>query len=486
MSRATSQRRGRTISLGTLLEGWCAFESNAGKDRIAVNGLGLDAAAIRPGEAYVAVGHGLKRAAEATARGAAVVLHDDEAAAPQLDIPALAVPGLEARLGELGARFYRHPAEQMTLAGVTGGRGKTSTAHYIAQAWQRAAGGAGCVSDLGHGPLGRPGRMADTTLDGIALQGVLSDCLQQGVERMVLEYSPRLFDAEAGAGLGLDALVFTASGPDEKTDPLRVFADEHPRFAVVNHDDPAGKDLSRRIANGTQVLTFGTNGATELRGSVLGMDASGMTIRLAGPWGGGEVRTGLLGAHSLSNLLGAAGALALLGMPWNRIMHQVEIMQAAPGRLHALGGEPGQPVVVLDEASSPATLEETLTALRSHLHGRLVCVFGCDAAHGLAERRAMAAAAESLSDRVVMTLGDAADENPWAIFEDMARGLRRLHDARVIEDRAEAIRSAIEESRAGDIVLVAGRGVERWRDAAGRAVRCDDAATVRGLLEEAA
>ncbi|MEJ2384805.1 MAG: Mur ligase family protein [Xanthomonadales bacterium] len=478
------------ISIRTLLEGWCDFETRADDGRLAVSGLRLDAAAIEPGDAYLALsqpgGHGLERAAEAAARGAAIVLHDGAVAAPKLAIPVLEMPGLETRLGELGARFHRHPAEQLTLAGVSGGRGKTSTAHFIAQAWQRADGDAGAISDLGRGPLGRPGAGRREALDGLALHGVLSDCLQHGVERVVLEFSPRVLAASATAELGLDALVFTASGPGGAADPQRLFAAEHPRFAVVNHDDPAGKALARHIGNGTQVLTFGTNGATELRGSVLGMDASGMTIRIAGPWGGSEVRTGLLGAFNLSNLLGAVGVLALLGMPWNRVMHQVEIMQAAPGRLHPLGGDAGQPVVVLDEASSAARLEETLTALRSHLHGRLVCVFGCDAAHERAERQAMASVAEALSDRVVMTLGDAADENPWAIFEDMAQGLRRFREARVIEDRAEAIRSAIEESRTGDIVLVAGRGAERWSEAVGRAVRCDDAATVRGLLEEAA
>ena len=476
----------RTISMRTLLEGWSALETLPGDTHRLLSGLGRDAAAIRPGDAFVAIGRAIEGANEAAARGAVAVLHDGAVAAPRLDIPVVDLPGLESRLGELAARFHRHPAEQLTLAGVTGGRGKTSTAHFIAQAWQRAAGGAGAVSDLGHGPLARPAPVPASGLDGLALHAALAESLQHGVERMVLEFSPRLFEPAAGAELGLDALVYTASGPAGGIDPLRLFADSHPRFAVVNHDHAAGKELSRRIANGTQVLTFGTNGATELRGSVLGMDASGMTIRIAGPWGGGELRTGLLGAFNLSNLLGAAGVLALLGMPWNQVMHQVEIMQAAPGRLQSLGGEPGQPVVVLDEVSSAAALEETLTALRSHLHGRLVCVFGCDAAHDGAERAAMAAMAESLSDRIVMTLGDAADENPWAIFEDMAQGLRRLPEARVIEDRAEAIRSAIEESRAGDIVLVAGRGAGRWSEAAGRAGRCDDAATVRGLLEEAA
>ena len=105
----------RAISLGTLLEGWCAFDSDTNENRLAVSGLRVDAGAIEPGDAYVAVaradGHGIAQAAQAASRGAAVVLHDGAVVAPRLDIPVLAVPGLEARLGELGARFHRHPAE---------------------------------------------------------------------------------------------------------------------------------------------------------------------------------------------------------------------------------------------------------------------------------------------------------------------------------------------------------------------------------------
>lgn len=481
------------ISIGTLLEGWCEFAPGAADPALRIGGLGLDAASIAPGHAFVAIagaaGHGMHAAAEAAARGAAVVLHDGLAPPRGLAIPDLVLPGLGARLAELGARFHRHPAEQLTLAGVAGHRGKTSVTHFIAQSWQRGTGDAGTVSDLGCGPLRGAAVRRSVALDGLALQGVLADCAERGVERMALELAPQVLDANACAALGLDALVFTCSGAadrdSEQAGLRRLFEQGQPRFAVVNHDDPAGKELSRRIADGAQVLTYGTDGATELHGSVLAMDAQGMTLRIAGPWGGGEVRTGLLGAFNLANLLGAAGALALLGMPWNQVMHQVEIMQAAPGRLTALGGEPGQPVVVLDEAASPNALEHTLTVLRSHLHGRLVCVFGCDAAQGCDERAGMAAIAESLADRVVMTVGDAGGENPWAILEDMAQGLRRLDGVRVIEDRSEAIRSAVEESRQGDIVLVAGRASGRWFDAAGYAAG-GDARTVRTLLEEAA
>jgi len=487
----------RPISIRTLLEGWCDFQPGAADAALAVGRLTRDARRARPGDGFVAVAgrtaHGMAEAPEAVARGAAAVLHDGAAPLPELGVPAFGVPGLGDRLGELGARFHRYPAEQLTLAGVAGGSGKTSTAHFIAQSWQRADGAAGTISDLACGPVQDGRKPGPAALDALDLQAALADCVDRGVERMVLELSPRLLESPLHAAFGIEALVFTNSTPvDAAADGavdgaglLGLFEAAHPRFAVINHDDPVGKALSRQIGNGTQVLTYGSNGATELRGSVLGMDASGMTIRIASPWGGGELRTGLLGAFNLDNLLGAVGVLALLGMPWNQVMHQAGIMQAARGRLHGLGGDGARPVVVLDEAATPAALERTLDALRSHLHGRLVCVVGCDAAHDRGARAAMAATAESLADRVVLTVGDARDENPWAIFDDMARGLERLQEARVIESRAEAIFSAIEESAAGDIVLVAGRGSDSWADEAAR-TPAFGAAGLLDVVEDAA
>jgi len=266
----------------------------------------------------------------------------------------------------------------------------------------------------------------------------------------------------------------------------RLFIDCHPRFAIVNKDDPLGKSLLGEIANGTEVLSYGTNGSSELRGAVLAMDSLGMTLKLASPWGDGEVRSGLLGSFNVSNLLAAAGTLALLGMPWPQVLHQLEIMHPVPGRMHCLGGEPNQPVVVVDYAHTPDALRQALTALRSHLHGRLVCVFGCGGDRDRGKRPMMAQVAESLADRVVLTADNPRNEEPDAIFRDMLGGLRRPDDAQVVADRGTAIRQAILSSGEGDIVLVAGKGHEAWQESRGQKIPFSDEAAVRAALEEAA
>jgi len=483
------------ISLQTLLEGWCDE-----LPEIVISGIGLDSRRMGPGQAFVAVAggraHGLSFAAEAEARGAAVVLHDGQADVPALGVPAVRVPELGRRLSALGARFYHHPSDQLTVAGVTGTNGKTSTAHFIAQAWQRSSGDAGLIGTIGVGPFDALQPASLTTPDPITLQGMLAGCIDRGVDKVAMEVSSHALDQGRCDDVAFDAAVFTNLSRDHldyhgsmeayAAAKRRLFIDCHPRFAIVNQDDAFGKTLLAEIANGTEVLSYGTNGSSELRGAVLRRDSSGMRLRIASPWGAGEIHTGLLGGFNLSNLLAAAGTLAVLGMPWQQVMHELEIMHPVPGRMHCLGGEPGQPVVVVDYAHTPDALRHALGALRAHLHGRLVCVFGCGGDRDRGKRPMMGRVAEELADRIVLTSDNSRGEEPSAIFADVLAGLQRPSAVRVIEDRGAAIREAVATAGEGDIVLVAGKGHEAWQETRGQRIPFSDEAAVRAALEEAA
>ena len=483
------------MSIQTLLEGWCDTVPN-----LVINGISLDSRHIEPGQAFIAVSgsttHGMEHVAQAVGNGAAAVIHDGLAPLPSLDVPAVEVAGLGSRLSCLAARFYHNPSDQLVIAGVTGTNGKTSTAHYIAQSWQRNSADAGLIGTIGYGPMGALKPAAMTTPDPISVQAMLSECIDMNVEKVAMEVSSHALDQGRCDDVAFDVAVFTNLSRDHldyhgtmenyEAAKRRLFTDCHPRFAVINHDDAAGKTLSRLITNGTQVLTYGTNGSTELRGSILQMNSSGMTISIASPWGGGELNTGLLGAFNLSNLLAAAGTLALLGMPWNQVMHELEIMQAVPGRMQCLGGEPDQPVVVVDYAHTPEALRQALKALRSHLHGRLVCVFGCGGDWDSGKRPMMAQAAESLADRLIITSDNPRGEEPGQIFRDMMAGLERPDDVQITEDRGTAIRQAIRESTPGDIILIAGKGHEAWQESKGEKIPFSDEAAALAVLEDAA
>ncbi len=484
-----------SMLLHELLQGWADSVPAT-----PLTGICLDNRNIRHGEAFVAVqgqqGHGLDYARAAMATGAAAVIHDGLKAVPELTVPTVSVAGLGEKLGELASRFYGAPSEQMTIAGVTGTNGKTSVAHFLAQSWQRVYANAGMVGTLGYGRIGQLQSGERTTPDAIRLQQVLANCMRDGVEHLAMEVSSHALQQQRCQTVQFDAAIFTNLTRDHldyhgdmagyAAAKRRLFTDYAPAFAVINHDDELGRKWFGELNGGMQMLSFGLQQGAELRAEVRSMDASGMTIQIDGPWGREEFHTCLLGEFNASNLLATAGTLALLGMPWSHVLHQLEIMQPVPGRMMRLGGEPGQPVVVVDYAHTPDALEHALQAVRAHLDGRLVCVFGCGGNRDQGKRPQMGRAAEMLADDVFVTSDNPRDESAAKIIDDVIAGLESPGKATVEPDRATAIQKAIIKCQAGDIVLVAGKGHETWQEIAGRKIPFSDESAIRVALGDAA
>ncbi len=484
-----------SMNLDQLLEGWVDSTPYA-----RLSGICLDNRSIEPGEAFVAVqgqlGHGLDYAQAAVADGASAVIHDGLRPLPELAVPTVEVQGLGDKLGELASRYFGAPSEQMTIAGVTGTNGKTSVAHFLAQSWQRVDGNAGMVGTLGYGTVGNLQNAERTTPDPIRLQQVLADCLRADVEYLAMEVSSHAlqqhrcqtvqFDAAIFTNLTRDHLDYHADMTEYAAAKRRLFTDYAPSFAIINHDDELGKKWYGELNGGMQMLSFGLNKGAELRAEVLSMDIEGMKIRIEGPWGSEIFHTCLLGEFNASNLLAAAGTLALLGMPWHKVLHQLEVMQPVPGRMMRLGGEYGQPVVIIDYAHTPDALEHALQAVRAHLKGRLVCVFGCGGNRDQGKRPQMGRAAELLADDVFVTSDNPRDESAAKIIEDVIAGLEDPDKATIEPDREAAIRKAIANCQPGDIVLVAGKGHETWQEIGGRKIPFSDESAILAALEDVA
>jgi UDP-N-acetylmuramoyl-L-alanyl-D-glutamate--2,6-diaminopimelate ligase len=483
------------MTLFELLQGWVDEAPE-----LRLTGVSLDNRNIQAGVAFVAVqgqmSHGLDYARSAVAAGAVVVIHDGLKAVPALNVPSVEVTGLGQKLGELASRFYAAPSEQMTLAAVTGTNGKTSVVHFLAQSWQRVYGNAGMVGTLGYGPVGKLQSGPRTTPDALRLQQVLADCVQSGIERLAMEVSSHALQQQRCQTLQFDAAIFTnlsrdhldyhADMADYAAAKRLLFTDYAPSFAVINHDDAYGRKWFGELNGGMQMLSFGLGKDAELRAEVGSMDVNGMSIRINGPWGSEEIHTSLLGRFNASNLLATAGTLALLGMPWSHVLHQLEIIQPVPGRMMRLGGEKGQPVVVVDYAHTPDALQSALRAVRAHLDGKLVCVFGCGGNRDQGKRPQMGRAAELLADDVFVTSDNPRDESAASIIEDVLAGLEMPGKVTVEPDRAAAIRQAIANCKPGDVVLVAGKGHETWQEIGGQKIPFSDEITIRDALGDAA
>ena len=483
------------MSLATLLEGWCESPP-----QVTLDGVCMDSRKVTAGDAFIAVeggtSHGLTFAAEAQARGARAVIHDGLAPSPALNIPSIEIKNLGALLSRLAARFFHCPSDRLTIAGVTGTNGKTSTAHFMAQAWQRTQGKGGLIGTIGYGALNNLLPADLTTPDPISVQRMLSECIDAEVESVAMEVSSHALDQGRCSEVAFDVAVLTNLSRDHldyhgnmenyAAAKHRLFSEYNPGFAVINADDQFGRKLIDDLKGKVEVLSYGTNGSSELRAAVLDMDSSGMLLNFTGPWGETRVRTALLGRFNVSNVMACAGALALLGMPWHQVIHQVEMMHPVPGRMHCLGGEYNQPLVVVDYAHTPDALKQVLLALRAHLHGRLTCVFGCGGDRDRGKRPMMASVVEGLADHVVMTNDNPRNEAPQNIFKEMLSGMSTPDNVQVVADRGAAIREAILNSQSGDIVLVAGKGHEAWQESRGQCIPFSDEAAVRAVLEEAA
>jgi UDP-N-acetylmuramoyl-L-alanyl-D-glutamate--2,6-diaminopimelate ligase len=483
------------MSLRMLLEGWLPDPPN-----IAVAGLDLDSRCMEPGHAFVAIqgaqGHGLDHVEAAIEKGAVAIIHDGSHDDPDVIVPCVTVPDLADKLGELASRFWAAPSDLMTIAGITGTNGKSSVAHFLAQAWQRFYGLSGMIGTLGYGSLDDLFTANRTTPDVLRLNGILAKCLDSGIDRVAMEVSSHALEQGRCQTVQFDACVFTNLSRDHldyhrdmkayANSKKRLFTEFAPRFSIINHDDLTGRAWIDELGGDTQVLGFGLAPGAELSAEILSVDADGMYVSMNGPWGKSEFKTGLLGAFNVSNLLATAGTLSLLGMGWRDVVRELEMMEPVPGRMMRLGGDLGQPVVVVDYAHTPDALVHALQAVKKHLSGQLTCVFGCGGNRDRGKRPEMGRAAESLADRLIITSDNPRFESVSSIINDVLSGLEDPGKALTEPDRAAAITRAISNAGPGDIILVAGKGHETWQEIGGQKLPFSDEAVIRTALEQAA
>ncbi len=467
---------------------------------VRVRGLTQDSRAVRPGDLFVALAggrqHGLDHAAAAVAAGAVAVLHDRPGHEPNLGVPAAGVTQLRARLGAIAGRAYADPSRALAVVGVTGTNGKTSTVQLLAQAWSRAGQVAGTIGTLGAGihPHIQAGQR--TTPDVIAVHGLLAAMRGEGATHVAMEVSSHALDQGRVDGVRFAAAVFTNLTRDHLdyhpdmdayyAAKARLFGEHAPALSVINVDDPWGVRLAATHA-GARVVSYSADGAkATIAAREVALNAAGIAFTLRAPDGEAAVRSRLLGRFNVSNLLAVAGVLHGLGWAVARIAATLSELEPVHGRMNRLGGDGARPLVVVDYAHTPDALAQALTSLREHARGRLTCVFGCGGERDTGKRPQMAALAERLSDRVIVTDDNPRSEDGDRIIADIVAGFARPQAVSVERDRAAAIGLALAGCGADDVVLVAGKGHEPYQEIAGQRLPFDDHAIARRLLEACA
>jgi UDP-N-acetylmuramyl-tripeptide synthetase len=265
----------------------------------------------------------------------------------------------------------------------------------------------------------------------------------------------------------------------------RLFARPRLDACVINVDDAFGQSLADAVrARGQNVLTYGLVNA-DIVATALSTSYASMALSVATPWGRGEAAMQVVGTFNASNVLGVLGVLLASGIGLDDALAALSHVTAPPGRMQRMGGG-FKPLVVIDYAHSPDSLESVLTALRPAVvdAGELVCVFGCGGDRDAGKRPEMGRIAATLADRVIVTSDNPRGEDPGAIADAIVRGMRGTGSNRwtVELDRGAAIRDAVASAQGGDVVLVAGKGHEDYQERNGARVHFSDAEAAAAAL----
>lgn len=471
---------------------------------LAITGLVQDSRELKPGDAFVAIGgfgtHGLVFAEQVREAGAAAVLFEPPAP-DDLPAPADAIPvvGLRARMGAMADAFHDHPSAAMTTVGVTGTNGKTSTVQLLAQAWTLRGQTAGTVGTLGSGVYPKIVPTGFTTPLVLRMHALLAELRDEGASAVAMEVSSHALDQGRVDGVHFDVAVFTNLTRDHLdyhgdmarygAAKARLFDWPGLRAAAVNLDDAFGRELFEAVGGKVRALGFSSRGAAGagVRAEDIVLDGTGIRFMLHAGGQAHPVRSPLLGRFNVDNLLGVATTLFALGMAPALIAETLSQLSPVDGRMNRLGGGTADngaalPLVVIDYAHTPDALEQALASLRAHTAGTLTCVFGCGGERDTGKRPQMAAIAEHLADRVIVTDDNPRNEDGDAIVRDIVAGLAEPARAVIQRDRAAAIAMAIANAGADDVVLVAGKGHEPYQDVGGVKHPFEDAAVARDCL----
>ncbi len=453
----------------------------AGSD-VLIRELTLDSRKVRGGDLFLAVPgllqDGREHIDDAIARGAAAVAYEAEGAGQLRSEKTVMLPvrQLAGQLSAIAGRFYGEPSRNLRLVGVTGTNGKTSVSQLIAQALDRLGEPCGIIGTLGSGFHGQLELGRHTTPDAIGVQATLASLKQQGARAVAMEVSSHGLEQGRVAALEFDVAVFTNLSRDHLdyhgsmeaygAAKARLFDVPGLSCRVINLDDGFGRALAGDVLESRLIGYSLDDPSAYLYCADVRLDDDGIRARLITPQGERSLRSPLLGRFNVSNVLAAVGALLGMDYPLDEILAVLPELEGPAGRMQRLGGGE-RPLVVVDYAHTPDALEKVLEALRPHVRGRLLCLFGCGGDRDRGKRPLMAEVAERLADGVLVTDDNPRNEAPERILADIRAGFAHPERVTFQHGRGQAIASLIAASRAEDVVLLAGKGHEDYQEIAG-------------------
>ncbi|VAW86421.1 UDP-N-acetylmuramoylalanyl-D-glutamate--2,6-diaminopimelate ligase [hydrothermal vent metagenome] len=483
----------RGMTLGSLLTVCDTSRAVSDEDKkVVVTGLALKSQDVKSGDLFFAChgsqSSGHKYIQQAIKHGAVAVLYEEsyDFSGQTNHVPLIAILDLRKKLGSFADFFYGNPSRLLNVIGVTGTNGKSSCAHFIAHTLSK--GGlipCGLMGTLGNGLYGNLSASLNTTPDALSVHRLLHKISDEGAKNLVMEVSSHglqqgrannvKFNTAVFTNLTRDHLDYHGSMKAYLEAKLKLFQEPSLEFAVINMADASADKVLACLSKTVSVVGYRLheeNTATypsvptlhvQMIEAVLVQSAvDGLAAKISSPWGTGILRSNLLGRFNIENLLATLGVLLINKIPLNEALIRLETVPALTGRMEAFRNQTGKAMVVIDYAHTPDALSQALQALRSHTTGRLWCVFGCGGDRDKGKRAEMGEIAGALADHVLITNDNPRSEKPEKIIDDITAGLDSKYT--VIQDRALAIKFAIEHAAINDVVLISGKGHETYQE----------------------
>lgn len=464
-----------------------------------ITSLCYDSREASPGSLFVAIrgkvvdGHGFIE--QAIDRGAIAIVSEEPGLTQR--VTHIQVPDSRDALARLAAAFYSNPSKQLRMIGVTGTNGKTTTTYLIKHLLERAGQRTGLIGTVSYEIGERVLPASRTTPESLDLQSILAQCVDARCANVVMEVSSHALELERVDGIGFRVAIFTNLTQDHLDfhrgmkeyfeAKARLFAglrdaEGKGRTAVINVDDAYGQQLVARFGRDLPITTFGMGARADLRASNFKIEPTGTSYQLDIKGKSFLVRLPLIGRFNIYNSLAALAAIQALGLDVRAAVLALARAPQVPGRLEAVPAR-RQFQVFVDYAHTDDALLNVIKTCRDLSPNRLIVVFGCGGNRDKSKRPLMGAAADQNADYSIITSDNPRKEDPAQIIRDIETGFKSKRFESVL-DRREAITRAIKLAQPRDIVLIAGKGHEKYQEFADRTIPFDDIEVAARALEE--
>ena len=486
------------MQLADLVQRLSAKSIHGSLDR-EITGVRYDSRRVTPGNLFVAVrgtsldGHSFIE--QAVDKGAVAVV--GERAALSQRATAIVVPDSRGALAQLAATFFGDPSRKLKMIGVTGTNGKSTTTFLIKHLLERASQSTGLIGTVQYEVGERRLPASRTTPESLDLQELLSQCVEAGCRNVVIEVSSHAlsqgraneieFDIGVFTNLTRDHLDFHNGMKDYFLAKARLFeslrqSQKKDRKAIVNIDDPYGQQLVARFGRDLPIISYGMGARADFRASDFKVDMNGTSYRLDAKDKSYLVRLPLIGRFNIYNSLAALAAAHAVGLDVRNAVLALAKAPQIPGRLEAVPAKRKFQVFV-DYAHTDDALLNVVKTCRDLNPNRLILVFGCGGNRDRAKRPLMGAVADQYADYAFITSDNPRKEDPEAIVRDVETGFKHKNYEKIV-DRKLAITRAIAMAQPRDIVLIAGKGHEKYQEFSDHTVPFDDVETAARALEE--